>query len=66
MLCIGSSLEVHPVASLPMLTHRAGGKVAIVTQGPTPLDEIAEVRLDGDLEVVLPALADELGLAALG
>ncbi len=62
VLCIGSSLEVHPVASLPMLTHRAGGKIAIVTQGPTPLDEIAAVRLDGDLEVVLPALADELGL----
>ena len=40
--------------------------MAIVTQGPTPLDEIAEVRLDGDLEVVLPALADELGLAPLG
>ena len=66
VLCIGSSLEVHPVASLPLLTHRAGGTVAIVTQGPTPLDEIAEVRLDGDLEVVLPALADELGLSADG
>ena len=62
VLCVGSSLEVHPVASLPLLTHRAGGKIAIVTQGPTPLDEIAAVRLDGDLELVLPALADELGL----
>jgi len=65
LLCIGSSLEVHPVASLPLLTQRAGGKVAIVTQGPTPLDQIAAARLDGDLELVLPALADELGLAAL-
>ena len=65
VLCIGSSLEVHPVASLPMLTHRGGGKIAIVTQGPTPLDEIAAVRLDGDLELVLPALADELGLPPL-
>ncbi len=25
LLCIGSSLEVHPVASLPLLTHAAGG-----------------------------------------
>jgi len=65
LLCIGSSLEVHPVASLPVLTHRAGGRVAIVTQGSTPLDEIAAVRLDGDLELVLPALADELGLEPL-
>jgi NAD-dependent deacetylase len=66
LLCIGSSLEVHPVASLPVATHRAGGTVAIVTQGPTPLDEIAAVRLDGDLELVLPALADELGLQPVG
>jgi len=65
LLCIGSSLEVHPVASLPVVTLRAGGAVAIVTQGLTPLDDVATVRLDGDLEVVLPALADELGLAPL-
>ena len=25
LLCIGSSLEVHPVAGLPLLTHEAGG-----------------------------------------
>ncbi len=60
LLCIGSSLEVHPVASLPLLTHEAGGSVAILTQGPTPLDGLASVRLRGDvveeLERVLAAL----------
>ena len=60
LLCIGSSLEVHPVASLPLLTHEAGGSVAILTQGPTPLDGLASVRLRGDvveeLEQVLAAL----------
>jgi NAD-dependent deacetylase len=60
LLCIGSSLEVHPVAGLPLLTHEAGGAVAIVTQGPTPLDEIAEVRLSGDVVHELQALVDEL------
>ena len=49
LLCIGSSLEVHPVAALPLLTLRAGGEIAIITKGPTPLDELASVRLDGDL-----------------
>ena len=49
LLCIGSSLEVHPVASLPLLTREAGGRVAILTQGPTPLDELASVRLRGDV-----------------
>lgn len=60
LLCIGSSLEVHPVASLPLLTLDAGGRLAILTQGSTPLDELASVRLSGDvvkeLEQVLAAL----------
>ncbi len=58
LLCIGSSLEVHPVAGLPLLTHAAGGAVAIITQGPTPLDGIAEVRLHGDVQDELAALAE--------
>ena len=62
LLCIGSSLEVHPVASLPLLTHRAGGAVAILTQGPTPLDELADVRLSGDLVDELAALLGVLGI----
>jgi NAD-dependent deacetylase len=64
LLCIGSSLEVHPVAALPLLTAEAGGSVAILTQGPTPLDGIAEVRLNGDIVEELGALAAELGFAA--
>ena len=63
LLCIGSSLEVHPVAGLPLLTHQAGGTVAIITQGPTPLDEIAAVRLEGDVEDELRALARALSLS---
>jgi NAD-dependent deacetylase len=63
LLCIGSSLEVHPVATLPRLTHSAGGSVAILTQGPTPLDELAEVRLYGDVVEELQALTGALGLA---
>jgi NAD-dependent deacetylase len=49
LLCIGSSLEVHPVAALPWLTRDAGGQIAIVTAGPTPFDDVADVRLDGDV-----------------
>ena len=56
LLCVGSSLEVYPVAGLPGLTLRAGGRVAIVTQGPTPLDADAEVKLDGDVVAELDAL----------
>jgi NAD-dependent deacetylase len=62
MLCIGSSLEVYPVAELPLRTLHSGGRVAIITRGPTPLDGRAEVRLDGDVVEELDALAAELRL----
>jgi NAD-dependent protein deacetylase/lipoamidase len=60
LLCVGSSLEVWPVAGLAEVTSRAGGAVAIVTQGPTPFDDVAAVKLTGDvvdeLEALLAAL----------
>jgi NAD-dependent deacetylase len=60
MLAIGTSLEVHPVASLPGTTLEGGGKLVLVTQGPTPYDRDAEVKLEGDvvdeLSAVLAAL----------
>jgi NAD-dependent deacetylase len=62
MLCIGSSLEVYPVAQLPELTLASGGSVAIVTQGPTPFDSAAAVRMGGDVVAELESLAEALGL----
>jgi NAD-dependent deacetylase len=60
LLCVGTSLEVYPVAGLPQVTRRAGGSLAIVTMGPTPYDADADVRLEGDvvdeLEALLAAL----------
>ena len=56
LLCVGSSLEVYPVAGLPSVTLRRGGALAIVTQGPTPYDEAAAVRLEGDVADELPAV----------
>jgi NAD-dependent deacetylase len=56
MLCIGSSLEVYPVAQLPLATLAAGGKIAILTQGATPLDDRAAVRMSGDVVEELQAL----------
>jgi NAD-dependent deacetylase len=56
LLCVGSSLEVYPVAGLPHVTLGAGGAVAIVTQGPTPVDHLAAVKLDGDVVAELEAV----------
>lgn len=63
MLCIGSSLEVYPVAGLPELTLRAGGRLAVITQGPTPFDAVAAVRMDGDVVDELTALLGALALS---
>ena len=56
MICVGSSLAVHPVAGLPQLTLESGGRLAIVTKGPTPYDEDAELKLDGEVDAELEAL----------
>jgi NAD-dependent deacetylase len=60
LLCVGSSLEVYPVAGLPELTLEGGGRIAIVTKGPTPYDDQAAVKLDGDVVDELEAVLAEL------
>jgi NAD-dependent deacetylase len=56
MICVGSSLEVYPVAGLPAMTHGGGGRIVLITQGPTPYDSDAEVKLDGDVVTELNAV----------
>jgi NAD-dependent protein deacetylase/lipoamidase len=60
LICVGSSLAVHPVAALPRLTLESGGRLAIVTKGPTPYDVAAELKLDGEVDAELEALLDAL------
>ncbi len=63
LLCIGTSLEVHPIAQLPGITAAAGGQVALVTIGPTPWDGRAVVKLDGDVVAELEALVEAVARA---
>jgi NAD-dependent deacetylase len=60
LLCIGSSLAVHPVAGLPGLTLERGGSLAIVTKGSTPYDDEAELKLEGEVDAELSALVAAL------
>ena len=60
LLIIGSTLEVHPVAGLPLETIAAGGELAIVNRGPTALDDRAALRIDGSAGEVLAAVVEEL------
>ena len=62
LLCIGSSLEVHPVAQLPATTLAGGGSIAVMTVGPTPYDSRAAIRCEGDVVAELTAVTAALGL----
>lgn len=44
LLILGTSLTVYPVASLPEITWRAGGKLVIVNAQPTRLDQFAAFK----------------------
>lgn len=61
MLCVGTSLAVHPVAGLPEITLSCGGRVAIVTKSATPYDGDAVLKLDGEVDEELRATLAVLG-----
>jgi NAD-dependent deacetylase len=61
MLCVGSSLVVHPVAALPGVTLSCGGSLAIVTKSATPYDGDAVLKLDGEIDEELSAVVSALG-----
>ena len=55
MLVLGTSLTVHPAASMPEYTLRSGGRIVIVNNMPTPLDGRAEMHFE-DLEQTFEGL----------
>jgi NAD-dependent deacetylase len=46
-IVVGSSLQVQPAASFPVVAKRSGALLAIVNRDPTPLDEIADFVHNG-------------------
>lgn len=56
LLVAGSSLQVHPAASLP--AERQGATLAVVNFDPTPFTPNADYDIRADVTDVLPALAD--------
>jgi NAD-dependent deacetylase len=46
-IVIGSSLQVQPAASFPVIAKRNGALLAIVNRDPTPLDDIADFIHNG-------------------
>jgi NAD-dependent deacetylase len=57
MLVLGTSLTVFPAAELPLYTLRKGGKIVIVNNMPTPLDNQAFLKFD-DLREIFEGLKE--------
>ena len=60
LLVVGSSLEVYPVAGLPLETLANGGTLAIVNRDRTGFDSRASVTIDAGAGETLRALAESL------
>ena len=56
LLVVGSTLQVQPASSLPLVAKRSGAHVVIVNVGATAMDDLADVFLDGKAGEVLPRL----------
>jgi NAD-dependent deacetylase len=59
-LAVGSSLTVHPAASLPVLAVATGARLVVINAEPTPCDGLAAVRLGSPIGGVLPLLVADL------
>jgi NAD-dependent deacetylase len=60
MLIAGSSLSVVPVSDLPLYTVNSGGKLIIVNDNPTPLDDKAEVVIRDKTGLILPLIVEKV------
>jgi NAD-dependent deacetylase len=60
MLVAGSSLDVMPVADLPVVARRRGAQVIIVNNAATPMDRQAAVVLREDVVIALPKIVEKV------
>lgn len=56
-LVLGSSLVVHPAAGFPEMAKRAGARLVIVNNEPTPLDAIADLVIRRAIGEVMGGVA---------
>jgi NAD-dependent deacetylase len=60
MICIGSSLEVQPAASLPWQALERGALVIEINLNPTDLSAMASASLVGPAAVILPQVLERI------
>jgi len=60
-MVLGSSLQVQPAASFPVIAKRAGALLGIINRDPTPLDEIADFVHNGAIGDFFRRLQSRVG-----
>ena len=61
LLCVGSTLQVYPVAAAVPSAKAAGASVVIVNAQDTAFDDLADVKLTSSISEVLPVLCRTVG-----
>ena len=56
LLAVGSTLGVYPIANVVPVAKMHGAAVVIVNGGPTEMDDLADIRLEGSISELLPRL----------
>eukprot|EP00731_Ephydatia_muelleri_P018820 Em0011g860a len=62
-LCLGTTLQIIPSGTLPLLTKKNGGKLVICNLQPTKYDDKADLVVHGYVDEVMEALMSKLGLS---
>ncbi len=60
MLAVGSTLGVYPIANVVPLAKAHGATVIIVNGGATEMDDLADIRIEGSISDILPAIVTPL------
>ncbi|MBN2428933.1 MAG: Sir2 family NAD-dependent protein deacetylase [Deltaproteobacteria bacterium] len=60
LLMIGSSLEVHPAASIPPAAHQYGARLIFINRTRTPLDHLADILFRESAGEILEAIVNGL------
>lgn len=57
---VGSTLEVQPAALVPLSVLENGAPYVVINRGATAHDALATLRLEGDVNEILPAVVERL------
>ncbi|XP_064485813.1 NAD-dependent protein deacetylase Sirt6-like [Ornithodoros turicata] len=62
IICLGSTLQIVPCGSLPLLAKKTGGRIVICNLQPTKIDKSANLILRHYVDGVMKKLMERLGM----